>query len=336
MISRSPLREDMPDWHRELSEAYRDPLELLRTLELDPEKIGYAPAAARLFSFRVTRYYANLIEPRNPADPLLLQILPQTQEMLPATGFEAEPLAESRAAQGHSLLAKYQQRVLLMVSGACAIHCRYCFRRSFPYNDFVGHRRLSDAVTALEQDPGIKEVILSGGDPLVIDDAALRELVRRLAAVPHISRLRIHSRLPVVLPSRLTSGLLEMLRATRLRTVLVLHINHPREVTPALVDALLPWRQSGFTLLNQAVLLEGINDDPETLEELSEKLFDAGVLPYYVHLLDRVSGSAHFEVPDTRAREIESDLRTRLPGYLMPRFVREVNGEPYKVPLTAA
>ncbi len=335
MISRSPLREDRPDWRRELSEAYSDPLELLRMLELDSEKIGYAPAAARLFPFRVTRYYANLIEPRTPADPLLLQILPQTQEMLSATGFEAEPLAESRDAQGNSLLAKYQQRVLLMVSGACAIHCRYCFRRSFPYNDFVGHRRLSDAITRLEQDPEIKEVILSGGDPLVIDDAALGELVRRLEAVPHVSRLRIHSRLPVVLPSRLTPGLLEVLRATRLRTVLVLHINHPHEVTLELADALIPWRQSGLTLLNQAVLLRGVNDDPETLEELSEKLFDAGVLPYYVHLLDRVSGSAHFEVTDARAREIETDLRTRLPGYLMPRFVREVNGEPYKVPLAA-
>ena len=236
------------------------------------------------------------------------------------------------AAPRGSLLQKYDGRALLLLTGACAIHCRYCFRREYPYGGHVGHGALLAGLEAIAADPAIDEVILSGGDPLVLDDETLGEVLEHLARIPHLRRVRLHSRLPVVLPERITPRLLELCASQPQAVVLVVHVNHAQEIDAATRAALARCRAAGITLLNQAVLLAGINDDADSLAALSETLFEAGVLPYYLHLLDRVAGSAHFEVDETRAAALEAALRARLSGYLVPRFVREVAGAASKVP----
>jgi EF-P beta-lysylation protein EpmB len=232
------------------------------------------------------------------------------------------------------LLQKYQGRALLLVTGACAIHCRYCFRRHFPYGeDSALPDRAAGALGQLATDRSVNEAILSGGDPLLLDDGALADLVGKLAAIPHLRRLRLHTRLPVVLPSRITEALCTTLAASRLKPIVVVHANHARELGAASRRALGGLRDAGVLLLNQSVLLRGVNDCPDRLAELSEALFECGVLPYYLHLLDRVSGAAHFELDEAAATSLMDRLRARLPGYLVPRLVREVAGQPYKVPI---
>jgi len=271
------------------------------------------------------------MERSNPTDPLLRQVLPLAEELQNPPGFCADPLSERAALRTPGLLQKYRGRALLLVSGACAIHCRYCFRRHFPYAE--SSDRAGGAIAQLARDPSVSEVILSGGDPLMLDDPALSDLVEGLAEIPHLRRLRLHTRLPIVLPSRVTGRLCRTLSASRLQPILVVHTNHARELGATSRGALRRLHDAGVTLLNQSVLLRGVNDDAQQLAELSEALFECRVLPYYLHLLDRVSGTAHFDLDETTAARILDRLRRQLPGYLVPRVVREVAGEPYKIPI---
>lgn len=328
MIARSE------DWKNALAEAVRDPAELLDCLELPRELLAPARAAAALFPLRVPRGFLDRMEKGNPADPLLRQVLPLGAEGEERPGFTADPVGDRVAAARPGLLHKYRGRVLLTVTGACAIHCRYCFRRHFPYGEENPARHAwQEALDYLRERTDVQEVILSGGDPLVLDDVRLGELVGKMAALPHLRRLRVHSRLPIVLPERVTAGLCGALNGTRLRPVFVVHANHPAEIDANVLTALERLRDAGIPLLNQAVLLKGINDSAEVLADLSTRLFEAGVMPYYLHLLDRVRGAAHFEVPESRATEIVASLRTRLSGYLVPRLVREETGAPSKLPV---
>lgn len=319
-------------WQRELADAIRDPAELCAMLGLDPALAAEARAAAGGFPMLVPRSFAARMRPGDPQDPLLLQVLPRAAEREPMPGYSADPLGEAEARVAPGVVGKYAGRVLLMLTGGCAVNCRYCFRREFPYAASGATRRgVEQGLAAIEADATIEEVILSGGDPLVVDDAFLGEVVLRLDGIPHLRRLRIHTRLPVVLPSRVTEGLLDLLRASRLARVIVLHANHPAELDAEVAAAVRRLAAVPAVVLNQAVLLAGVNDSAATLRALSARLVEVGVVPYYVHMLDRVTGAAHFEVPEPRALALHRDLRDTLPGYAVPRLAREVPGEPAKV-----
>lgn len=343
MITRSPdllqsviptVANDARDWQTQLAQAIRDPRELLARLGLDDRWLPGANQGHALFEVRVPEAYLARMRPKDPQDPLLRQVLPVTAETDSVAGFVSDPLEEAAHTPRRGLIHKYHGRVLLIASPTCAINCRYCFRRHFPYTENSPSRaQWEEALTYLRRDPSIQEAILSGGDPLASSDRRLAWLVERLGEIPHLRRLRIHTRLPVVIPDRVDDALLAWLQATRLQTVMVLHINHPNEIDAAVVDACKRLRGAGVTLLNQSVLLRGVNDDVGTLEELSERLFSAGVLPYYLHVLDPVAGAAHFDVPDSEALALVDALRTRLAGFLLPRLVREVPGEASKTPL---
>jgi EF-P beta-lysylation protein EpmB len=324
-----------PSWQRDLASAIRDPDVLIDTLGLPDELRAGARQAAALFPVMVTRSFLRRMRSGDPSDPLLLQVLPLGAEAQPVPGFSADALDEAQAHLAPGMLQKYAGRALLVATGACAVHCRYCFRREFPYGDEP--RRLADwepAFERLRQDASIREIILSGGDPLMLTDARLTEMIRRLDAIGHLDRLRIHTRLPIVLPPRVTRTLLNLLRSIRMTPIVVVHANHPAEVVDDCAAALRRLVYSGLTVLNQAVLLRGINDSVEALAGLSERLINLGVIPYYLHQLDRVSGTAHFEVPEERGIELVKALRSRLPGYAVPQYVREIPGQPHKVPLT--
>ncbi len=322
------------DWKNALASAVRDPAELLALLELPRELLEPARAAAANFPLRVPRGLLSLMEKGNPADPLLRQVLPLGEEQLETPDFIDDPVGDTQAQAVPGLLHKYQGRALLTLTGACAVHCRYCFRRHYPYAEQNPcSEQWRPVLEYLQGDASIDELILSGGDPLLLDDNRLGELNARLDALPQLKRLRIHSRLPVVLPERIDDALLGWLGQGRLQKVLVIHANHPRELGPAALEALARLRVAGVSLLNQSVLLKGVNDDADTLSELSERLFEAGVQPYYLHLLDRVRGAAHFEVDEARARGLYHQLHARLSGYLLPRLVRELPGEAGKRPL---
>lgn len=333
-----PPPSPVPAWQRALAEAITDPGELLDLLDLPRSLLPGGGAgleeAAALFPLRVPRGYAARMRPGDPADPLLLQVLPVGREAEEVPGYVADPLGERCASPRPGLLHKYRGRVLLVVTGACAVHCRYCFRRHFPYAERqMGRSDRSGLLDALAQDPSVREVILSGGDPLTVGDDRLGALVRDLEAIPHVRRLRIHTRNPVVLPERVDERLLAWLGATRLETVVVVHANHAREIDATVAEGFSRLRDAGATLLNQSVLLKGVNDSADALAALSEVLFEAGALPYYLHLLDPVAGAAHFDLPEERARRLAGELAARLPGYLVPRLVREVPGALAKVPV---
>ncbi len=315
-------------WQRQMAEAFCTPEALLAFLDLPPERA--AGCAQQAFRLKVPRYYAGLMTPGDPNDPLLRQVLPLADECRQAPGFVTDPTGDQSASRGAGVLHKYRGRALVVTTGACAVHCRYCFRRHFPYGETGARGDWQAVIDTLAAEPGLSEVILSGGDPLVLEDTRLAELLTALARLPGIRRLRIHTRTPVVLPDRLDDGLTRLLTDCPLPLVVVLHANHPREITEELADRLRPLRRAGITLLNQAVLLVGVNDDADTLAELSERLHDCGVLPYYLHQLDRVAGAAHFEVSDQRARALHQALTARLPGYLVPRLVQEIPGAPSK------
>lgn len=331
-------RAEGAGWQELLARAVTDPQELLSLLELDPRDVPVLDPATTgdEFPLRVPRGYVSRMVKGDPRDPLLLQVLPLACELTEVAGFGVDPLAEAQGSPVPGLLHKYSGRALLVVVGSCAIHCRYCFRRHFPYDQNRLTRNLDRALAYLASDSGLHEVILSGGDPLSAPDSVLAPLVRRLATIAHLRRLRVHTRMPVVLPERVDDALLGWLTATRLQSVVVIHANHANEIDPAVVSALARLRSAGVTLLNQSVLLRGVNDSVESLARLSEALFDAGVLPYYLHLLDRVQGAAHFEVPEEEARRLLTGLLRKLPGYLVPRLVREEKGEAFKRPVGIA
>lgn len=289
---------------------------------------------AKRFGLLVPRGYVALMAPSDPRDPLLRQVLPLAEELRSPPGFNADPVGERATVCTPGLLRKYQGRALLLLTGACAIHCRYCFRRHFPYGeDSAQPDRAAGAVRRLAEDPSIREVVLSGGDPLMLDDDPLATLVDKLGAIPHLRRLRLHTRLPIVLPSRITNRLCRILSASRLQPVIVVHTNHARELGAAARSVLKRLHKAGVLLLNQSVLLRGVNDSAYCLAALSEALFECAVVPYYLHLLDRVLGAAHFELDEATAIRILGQLRTLLPGYLVPRLVKEIAGEPYKIPV---
>ncbi len=301
---------------------------VLQQLAIDPSAIALAGQGAAEFPFKVPLSFIKRMRHGDHADPLLRQVLPAADEDLEREGFSADPLQEQGQAQIPGLLHKYRGRALLIATGTCAIHCRYCFRRYFPYPE---NQDFQPALGYLAQDTSLHEVILSGGDPLSLPDSKLGGLIEALAGIPHLQRLRIHSRIPVVLPERMTPLLIRRLTHSRLPVVMVIHCNHPNEIDAEVEQVLTAMQRAGITLLNQSVLLRGINDDPEVLAALSERLFAARVLPYYLHLLDPVQGAAHFDVPEPEAQRIMHDLSSRLPGYLVPRLVREQAGAPYKL-----
>jgi EF-P beta-lysylation protein EpmB len=321
------------DWRQLWRDAVTDADELLALLGLESFAERLPPADAG-FALRVPRGFVARMRHGDPGDPLLLQVLPQLAELDEVPGFVTDPVGDMAARAAHGVLHKYQGRALLIASGSCAINCRYCFRRHFPYGEeMAAAGQWRQALEHLRQDPSISELILSGGDPLALATSKLEELSRGLAELPHVTRLRIHTRLPVVLPERIDASFLDWLGGLPLQKVVVLHVNHANEIDASVEAACARLRDAGTTVLNQSVLLRGINDDAGTLAELSERLFTAGVLPYYLHQLDRVQGSAHFEVDDARAQALMDTLRSRLPGYLVPRLVREVGGDLSKRPV---
>lgn len=326
----APARQ-LSGWQNELARAISDPAELLRMLDLDPTLLPAAQQAATRFPLRVPRGYVTRMKKGDPHDPLLRQVLPWGEEIASAPGFIADPVGDLNAMVAPGVLHKYSGRVLLIATGACGIHCRYCFRREFPYTQArAGAADWQQTLDYLAHHPAINEVILSGGDPLSLSNRRLEQLLTGLAPLPHLKRLRIHSRQPIVLPQRVDRGLLELLADSHLKKVMVVHANHPQEIDLSVGEALKQLASVDITLFNQAVLLKGVNDSAAILAELSETLFAAGVIPYYLHLLDRVHGTAHFEVDETSALTIMEDLRNRLPGYLVPRLVREEAGKTAK------
>ena len=329
---------DSQSWHAQLREVVTDPAELLRLLGLTPEDLGLARQACDSFPLRVPRAFVSRMRPGDPTDPLLRQVLASAEEMLVTPGYSKDPLAETGEANARpGIIHKYQGRALLLVTGSCAVNCRYCFRRHFPYEENRNSReQWREALTYIAQDQSITEVILSGGDPLVATDGFLLELCEDIAGIAHVETLRIHTRLPIVLPARVTAGLRKAIASTRLRLVVVVHCNHPNEIDTEVANAMVDLRGWGATLLNQAVLLAGVNDSAQTQVELSAALHRAGVLPYYLHLLDPVQGAQHFDVDETVGIEIVRDMTAQLPGYLVPKLVREIPGETAKsgIPLT--
>jgi L-lysine 2,3-aminomutase len=330
-LGRQPA--SIPTWQRELAGAITHPEALARALDLDPGLFAGAGEASALFRLRVPLSFVRRMRRGDPDDPLLRQVMPMAAELTAVPDFGADPLAEREAFKAPGLLQKYRGRALLIATGACAVNCRYCFRREFPYAEQVGSSALQQALAAIAADASVEEVILSGGDPLSLTDSRLRSLTEQLAQIPHIRRLRLHTRLPVVLPSRVDAGLMQWLRELPWPVAVVLHSNHGNEIDASVRAACDRLRAAGATLLNQAVLLRGVNDSVAALSELSQRLFAAGVVPYYLHMLDKVRGAAHFEVPEATARQLVGELASTLSGYLVPRLVREVPGGPAKLPL---
>ena len=328
---KTPSRED---WLIQLADVITDPDELLRLLKIDTdENLIAGGAAKRLFPLRVPRAFAARMQPGNPHDPLLRQVLTSQEEFIAAPGFSTDPLDEQSSVVP-GLLHKYRNRALLLVKGGCAVNCRYCFRRHFPYADNQGNKRnWQGALDYIAEHPELDEIIFSGGDPLMAKDHELDWLLAQLEAIPHIKRLRIHSRLPIVIPARITDTLSARFARSSLQILLVNHINHAQEIGDDFRHAMAQLRQANVTLLNQSVLLRGVNDNAQTLADLSNALFDAGVMPYYLHVLDKVQGAAHFMVSDDEARMIMRELLTLVSGYMVPKLAREIGGEPSKTPL---
>ncbi len=331
---RESAPSDLPVWQASLAQAITDPAELLNILGLDPALLPAAQVAAKLFPLRVPRGFVARMEHGNPDDPLLRQVLPLGAETLQTPGFVTDPVGDMASRIAPGVLHKYRGRALLISTGACGVHCRYCFRRHFPYGeDTASSQHWQSALAAIQQDTSIRELILSGGDPLSLNERRLRELSQGLLHIPHLKRLRIHTRQPVVLPERVDTELLHWLDSINLQKVMVLHINHPREISDEVIQACQALARHGVTLLNQSVLLKGVNNSATVLTELSETLFATGIQPYYLHLLDPVQGAGHFDVPVHEAQTIMNTLQAELPGFLVPKLVRELPGHASKTPV---
>ena len=324
------LDEASADWKTQLSQSKMTTAELLRRLELNSHPLA-STDAEKLFELRVPPAYLEKIRKGDPNDPLLLQILPQKAEHLTVPGYTEQPLDEQNYTPVKGLLHKYTNRVLLITSAACAINCRYCFRRNFPYAEHRQSRAdWQAALDYIRQTKELDEVILSGGDPLIQTNGYLLWLLNEIDAIEHITRIRIHTRMLTSMPERMDAPLLAGLSALKTATVIVSHCNHPNELGDDLQDMFSKLKAANVTLLNQAVLLKNVNDDAQVLAELSKALFKLGILPYYLFLLDPVSGAAHFDMPLERAQRIYQDLQSRLPGYLVPRLSIEIPGQASK------
>ena len=324
-------------WQTQLQQAITSVEDLLALLQLSPAQVDYSPQADRDFTLKVPLAFARRMRMGDPRDPLLLQVLASGEETREVEGYSADPVGElGENIPRPGIIHKYRGRALLVVTGACAINCRYCFRRHFPYGDNRNNRnKWREVLDYVRNDNSIEEVIFSGGDPLVASDALLTELTGHVAAIPHVRRLRIHSRLPIVLPERVTANLLDAICQPGLQTVMVVHANHAQELDDDVARATAAMRSRDITVLNQSVLLRGINDDAGVLADLSEGLFAIGILPYYLHLMDKVQGAAHFDLPEAGASQLMTSLAARLPGYLVPRLVREDPGALAKTPVGA-
>jgi len=321
-----------PGWKVLVSESFRDLDKLLAYCKIDPSIYGVNSSPE--FALRVTKYFASLIEKGNALDPLLLQVLPDAQEFLLVDGYSKDAVGDRRCMPVPGLIHKYHGRVLLTLTGACPIHCRYCFRRHFPYNESSADYSANGPVmTYLARNPEVSEVILSGGDPLMQSDQKLAKLITSLNQISHIRVLRIHSRVLSVLPERISDAFLETLRQFNGQIVFVTHINHPNEISAHNQAAFHRLSQQGYRLFNQSVLLKSVNDSAQTLAELSHKLFESRVTPYYLHRLDKVQGAAHFDVPKDESCKIYKQLHRQLPGYLLPAFVEEISGQSSKTPV---
>ncbi len=323
-----------PQWQAALQNAVRDPVQLCTMLQLPTHLHAAAQRAAEQFPLVAPLEYVRRMRVGDPTDPLLRQVLPIQDELEPAAGFQRDPVGDSKATIQPGLLQKYAHRALLVATPTCAVHCRYCFRRHFDYKSTP--RTLSDWQPALDQltgDTEIQEIILSGGDPLLLPDQRLQALVEKLGAIGHLQRLRIHTRLPIVIPQRVTATLTQLLQATRLTPIVVVHTNHPAELDQRVARATGQLLDAGIPVLNQAVLLRGVNDSVDTLVQLSQRLVNMRVMPYYLHQLDSVAGAAHFHVPLETGQQLLAQLRMQLPGYAVPRYVIEQPGQAHKTPL---
>ncbi|QIK81862.1 EF-P beta-lysylation protein EpmB [Lysobacter sp. HDW10] len=326
-----PAQKSEPSWQAAWRNAVTDPYDLLSRLNLGHLSATVSAEARAQFPLRVPEAFVARMVSGDPHDPLLRQVLPLDAECLDVPGFSFDAVGDGKALAAHGVLHKYAGRVLLVTTGSCAIHCRYCFRRHFPYADETASINDWDAAVAyIAYDSSITEVILSGGDPLSLSTPKLSALTTQLSRVDHVQRLRIHSRLPVVLPERVDDALVTWLSTIERPVTWVVHANHANEFDRAVAEALQRIRLPHVTLLNQAVLLRGVNDSVDALADLSEKAYAQGVLPYYLHLLDRVHGTAHFEVNEQDAKALIVGLRARLPGYLVPRLARETEGHDSK------
>ncbi|WP_418026100.1 EF-P beta-lysylation protein EpmB [Opacimonas sp. LMIT016] len=318
------------DWQKELASAFTDPKNLLEHLGLNPNDYLADIEARRLFTMRVPRFFADLMTKHDPNDPLLQQVLPLKDEFLSVDGFGQDPTQEHDKAN-HGIVHKYENRVLLIVRTGCAVNCRYCFRRHFPYNEHHNNRQQwQDALTYIQKHPILDEVILSGGDPLMANDSQLDWLISQIETISHIKRLRIHTRLPVVLPQRITSGLVDRLQRSRLTANMVLHINHPQEISTQLSEKVAQLSRNLIRVYNQAVILRNINDDAKTLMHLNEKLYDNHIQPYYLHAFDKVQGASHFYVSDEQVVSLMREVIAKQSGYMIPKLVREIGNRKSK------
>jgi L-lysine 2,3-aminomutase len=315
------------NWQQQLAEAFTSIVDLCAYLELDIASLPVSFTGSKNFPLRVPFSFAACMEKGKPDDPLLRQVLPIADETIEFPGFTNDPVGDTNAVVQPGLLHKYQGRVLLINTGSCAINCRYCFRRNFPYGELqLSKQQENGAIEYISSDPTISEVILSGGDPLLLSDARLAHLIQQIDTIPHIIRIRIHSRLPIVLPARVTNGLIEVFNNCHKQIVLVVHSNHANEINERVITVCRLLKNNEVTLLNQSVLLKGVNDNVATLCELSERLFATGILPYYLHLLDKATGTGHFEISEDEANIIMNQVQNKLPGYLVPKLVKEVAG----------
>ncbi|MFI3119932.1 MAG: EF-P beta-lysylation protein EpmB [Methylococcaceae bacterium] len=323
----SEIRHFSKNWQQQLAEAFNNLEDLCRYLNLSPNELPVSNAAAENFPLRVPLSFAACIEKGNPHDPLLRQVLPVNEELMVYPGFSHDPVGDLASVSQTGVLHKYQGRVLLINTGSCAINCRYCFRRNFPYGELqLSKQKEEAAIQALQEDSSISEVILSGGDPLLLSDSRLTRLIRQLDGIGHVRRIRIHTRLPIVLPARITDDLINTLKLSPKQLIVITHCNHANEINERVITACTLLKNSGITLFNQAVLLKGVNDNAKILTALSERLFDLGIIPYYLHLLDKATGTGHFEVSETEALALLRQLQTALPGYLVPKLVKEQAG----------
>lgn len=314
---------------------FTDPLSLLKKLNINPQEILFSTQAAAQFNFKVPESFVNKIHPNDSNDPLLRQILPIAQELELHDAYQTDPLNESESLSQPGLLQKYHGRALLLVTPTCAINCRYCFRRHYPYDD-KGHlwKQIENNISIIREDISIEEVILSGGDPLSLSDDKIADLITQLETIPHLKRVRIHTRFPIVDPQRVTKKLINILSQSKLKIIMVIHINHAQEIGIDNQKVIAEFSRHKILLFNQSVLLKGVNDKLETLIQLSKTLIENQIIPYYLHMLDKVQGSAHFEVSDEKALVLYQQLREKLPGYMLPELVREIAGEKSKLPIS--
>jgi L-lysine 2,3-aminomutase len=332
MITQPLLKPQQPSWQHALQNIITDPIVLLKMLEINPENIPWQ--WDKTFPLRVPLSFVARMQKGNVHDPLLRQILSCKEESIITKDFSEDPLQEASCNPIPGLLHKYHGRALVTFSSSCAVHCRYCFRRHFPYaENNPGKKGWAKALNYIASHSEIMEIILSGGDPLMAPNDHLAFFLEELKNIPHVKILRFHTRLPVVIPSRIDQGLLTLLKQCPLQVVMVYHINHPAEIIDEIAQGVMQLKQANVTVLNQSVLLKEINDDVEVLKNLSYHLFAAGILPYYLHLLDPVQGAHHFAISQEKAKVLQHELRSQLPGYLVPKFVREVPHEAYKIPL---